>query len=124
MKSGDILQFLVDGREFEVAGGSNVTYRLSGFNNEHNPTGTGGMQTKRTRKLGGFDGLPIILDPTKQDLEYLQEIANKGDPVPMSMTLADGTTYSGDLGIEGDLDGSSGEGQIELTTRGPRFEQI
>lgn len=124
VRGGDISQLLINGRELDPVAEANVTYRLAGWKNENSPTGNGGMHTKRTRKLGGFDSLPISLDSGNEDLEFLQEIADAGEPVPMSMTKADGSTYSGDLTIEGDLDANTGDGQVELTAYGPQFEQI
>ena len=124
VRGGDISQLMIGGREMDPKKEANVTYRLSGFVNENEITGNGEMHTKQTRKLGGFESLPISLDPSRQDLEYLQETANNGEPVPMSMTLKSGQVYSGDLAIEGDLDGATGDGQVDLSALGPRFEQI
>lgn len=124
VRGGDITQLLIAGREFDPVQDANVTYRLSGFMNENTPTGNGGLHTKRTRKLGGFDALPISVDGSKKDLEFLQDLANEGTPVPMSMTHASGETYAGDLVIEGELDANTGDGQAEITALGPVFEQI
>lgn len=124
VRGGDITQLTIAGREFDVVTDANVTYRTNGFMNENTPTGNGGLHTKRTRKLGGFDSLPIDLDPSKKDLEYLQGLSDEGEPVPMAMTLAGGEIYSGDLVIEGELDANTGDGQVEVTALGPKFEQI
>lgn len=124
VRGGDITQLIINGRVFEVKADSNVTYRLSGVTNESEPTGAGGMHTTQRRKLGGFESCPISLDGTKQDLEFLQSFADTGEPGACSMTLANGITYSGDLTIEGDIDGSSGDGQVEISAMGPKFEQI
>lgn len=124
VRGGDILQLMAGGRELDPVVEANVTYRLAGFLNESIPTGNAGMHTKKTRKLGGFDSLPISVSPANQDLEYLQEQANTGEPIPWSMTLAGGVTYSGDLTIQGEVDANTGDGQVEITALGPRFEQI
>lgn len=124
VRGGDISQLLIGGREFEPVGDANVTYRLSGFSNETTPTGSGGVHTKQTRKLGGFDSLPISIDAEQEDLEYLQDIANSGEPVPMAMTLPSGRTYSGELTIQAEVDANTGDGQVEITALGARFEQI
>ncbi len=124
VRSGDIIQLTAAGREFDPAPDSNVTYRTSGWMNENTSTGNGGLHTKRTRKLGGFDSLPLSLDSEKKDLEYLQGLADAGVPVPWSMTLASGYIYAGDLVVEGELDANTGDGQVEVTALGPKFEQI
>ncbi len=124
VRSGDIVQLTIAGREFDPAADANVTYRTSGWMNENTPTGNGGLHTKRTRKLGGFDSLPLSVDAAKKDLEYIQALADEGEPVPMAMTLASGEIYSGDLVPEGELDANTGDGQVELTALGSKFEQI
>ena len=124
IRSGDIIQLTAAGREFDTAADANVTYRVGKWVNETTPTGNGGSATKRTRKLGGFDSLPLSIDSEKKDLEYLQGLADDGDPVPFTMTLASGYIYSGDLVIEGELDANTGDGQTEVTALGPKFEQI
>lgn len=124
VRGGDITQLLIAGRELDPVQDANVTYRLSGFMNENTPTGNGGLHTKRTRKLGGFDALPISIDASKKDLEYIQGLADEGEPIPMSMTLAGGEIYAGDLVIEGETDANTGDGQIEITALGQTFEQI
>ncbi|MDC7125777.1 MAG: hypothetical protein PQJ46_09425 [Spirochaetales bacterium] len=124
IRGGDIEQLLINGREFDSVAEANVTYRLGGWKNESSPTGNGGMHTKRTRKLGGFDSLPLSVDSENKDLEYIQDLIDDGEPVTISMTKADGITYSGDLTIEGDLDANTGDGQVEVSALGPTFEQI
>lgn len=124
VRGGDIQQLILWGRVFEVKADSNVTYRLGGYTTENEPTGSGGMHGTQRRKLGGFDSCPVSLDGTKQDLEYLQGKYNAGEPEACSMTLANGVTYAGDLAPEGELDGSSGDGQAEVSALGPKFEQI
>ncbi len=124
VRGGDIIQVMLFGREFDVAADSNVTYRLSGRQNESTPTGNGGMHTTQRQKLGGFDSLPISVDPSRGDVEFLQEKANAGEPGPCSMTLINGITYSGNLTIQGEIDPNTGDGQVEISALGPKFEKI
>jgi len=124
VRGGDILQLTADGRELDVAADANVTYREGGFINENTPTGNGGLHTKRTRKLGGFDSLPLSNDNSKGDLKYLQGKSNDGATVNWQMTLAGGEIWSGDLVPEGDIDANTGDGQVEISALGITFEQI
>jgi hypothetical protein len=89
-----------------------------------NPTGTGGVHNTGRRKLGGFESLPLSINPENEDLEFLQDVANGGEPVPMSITLVTGHTYSGKLTIQEAVDGTTGDGQVEITASGEKFEQI
>jgi hypothetical protein len=123
VRGSEIRQLIIAGREMDPVGEANVTYRLSGFKNESTPTGNGGVHTKQTRKLGGFDSLPLSVDPSRKDVEFIQALADAGLPVPVSMTTA-AATYSGDLVIEGDLDPNTGDGQLEISALGAKFEQI
>lgn len=124
VRSGDITQFTIGGRELAIRGEASVTIRISGFTSESAPTGNGELHTRRNRKLGGFESLPVSVDAAKGDLEYLQGVADKAEAVPVTMTLATGKTYSGALAIEGALDYDTAEGQVELSAVGPRFEVI
>jgi hypothetical protein len=124
IRSGDIRQFTIQGREFDPAPSANVTLVLSGLTNENQPTGNGQMHTAQRRKLGGFDGMTLSVDTSKQDYEFIQGIADTGESVPVTLTLADSRTYSGDLVVEGDLQHNAGDGTLELAMRGKTFEQI
>jgi len=114
---------MIGGREFDPAPETNVTYRLAGWTNESSPTGNGGMHTTQKRKLGGFESLTISVDPSRQDIEFLQEKIDAGEPVPCSMVFA-GYTYAGNLTIQGELDPNTGDGQVEIAALGPKFEKI
>ena len=123
LRSGDITQFSYAGREFDIKGGANVTYRLSGITMENKPTGNGGREAMGTVKLAGIDAMPISNDVDKKDYEFLQGKAD-GESYPINMTLIDGTTYSGNMAIEGDLDANTGDGQVEASFMGETLEQI
>lgn len=124
VRAGDIRQFTIQGREFDPAPETDVTIILAGFNNESQPTGNGQLHTTQRRKLGGFDGMTVSLDNGRQDLEFIQSIGDAGAEVPVTLTLADGVTYSGQLTLEGELQPNMGEGTVEIGMRGKVFEQI
>lgn len=123
IRGGDIQQILINGRSFDPANEGSANYKLSGVTNENLPTGNGKLHTNSRRKLGGFDGLGLSLDAERGDLEYLQEIWNDRVPVPVQITLSNGVVYSGDLAGEGELNGNSGDGTIEIAMLGEKFEQ-
>ena len=124
VRGGDILQVMIGGREFDPVNESNVVYRLSGKSNVTTPTGNGGTHTVQRLKLGGFDALPLSVDPSRGDVEYLQTLANNGEPVACSMTMINGTVYAGKLTIQEAIDANTGDGQVEITALGAKFEQI
>ena len=123
VRAADCEQIMLYGREFDPAPEGNITYRLSGKENESRPTGNGGLHTKQTNKLGGFENLDISVDPSRQDIEFLQEKANGGEPGPCSFRFL-GLTYSGDLTIQGAIDPTTGDGTVSLSAMGITFEQV
>jgi hypothetical protein len=125
VRAGDIRQLTVNNREMTVKGGdSNVDISTGKFNNEANSGGNGDMYITQRRKIPGFTDCPIVLDDTKQDLEYLQGISDNGEPVDVNMTLASGIVYSGPLSIVGELGKKTGDGTCSLEMRGDIFEQL
>ncbi len=124
VRGGDVAQVMLFDREFDPAEGSAVTLILSGYTSASTPTGNGKVHTKKTRKLGGFDGLAISCDIDKGDFEYLQEKSSSGETGNCSITLVTGDTYQGDLALEGDLNYSTDSGQVEVSARGAKFEKI
>jgi hypothetical protein len=124
IRSGDIRQFTIQGREFDPAPNTSVNVMLSGMTNENQSTGNGQLHTTQRRKLGGFDGMTLSIDASRQDYEFLQGISNAGVPVPVTMTLPGNQTYAGDLNVEGEIGHNAGDGTLELTMRGKTFEQI
>jgi hypothetical protein len=123
MKSGDITQFRYAGREFAIVGGEDITMRLSGWNIENTPNGDGSRHATGSRKLAGLDSVPIRIDNTRGDWEFLQE-KQDGSEYPLSITLFDGKTYSGQMAIEGELDYSTREGRCNVNFMGSKLEQI
>jgi len=123
LRGGDITQFNYAGRDFDIKTDSNITYRLSGITIENEPTGNGGRHATGRKKLAGIDSVPISNNVENKDYEFLQEKAD-GESYPITMSLIDGTTYSGNMAIEGDLDANTGDGQIEVSFMGETLEQI
>ena len=124
VRGGDIRQLIIAGRELDPANDADVSIMRQGFDNENLPTGNGKLHVNQKRKLAGFDGMEVSSDDVGQDLEYLQDISNAGDPVPVTLTLASGVTYSGSLSVEGEITKASSTGKIGFAMRGQSFEQI
>ena len=125
VKGGDIRQCTINGREFDVKGAdANVNIDLGGFANEASLNGNGSLSVLQRRKMAGFSDLPLMIDDEREDLEFLQDIANAGLTVPVNLTLASGVTYSGALMVIGDIMKATGDGSATLEMRGAKFEQI
>lgn len=121
-RGGDVRQVSIGGVEYDpVGGGGGYTAIFSGFVNTNTPTGNGGMHTNQSRKLGGFDGLQ--LSTTTEQYQALQDIADAGTVVPVSITVASGSVHSGQLLVEGDLNFDAVAGTVEISMRGPVYEE-
>jgi len=122
VKGGDVAQVIVDGVEYSpVGGGGGYTAIFGGFQNESTPTGNGGIHTNQNRKLGGFDGLQLSL--TTEEYQTLQSVADRGELVPVQVTIRSGAVHSGQLTVEGDLQYDGVAGTCELSMRGPVYEE-
>lgn len=124
VRGGDARQFIISGREFDPKAENSPTIILPGFIKENMPTGNGSMHTNAKRKLGGVDSAVVSIDALRQDQEFLQALADKGEDFPFSVTLASGVTYSGSGQFEGDLNFASNDGQLEFGFRSTKFEQL
>lgn len=123
IRAGDIAQLTINSREFDCAKEGSADLTLAGKTNELSLNGNGTAHIKQSRKPAGFSGLPISIDATRQDLEFLQDLSDTAESVPVIMTLVSGVAYSGSLAIVGDLNHGTGEGTLTLEMRGEAFEQ-
>lgn len=124
VRGGDIRQFTINGRTFGVQTEANVSVDKGGFTNELTVNGNGTSHITQRRKPAGIGDCPVSIDDAVQDLEFLQDIQNAGDAVPVTLSLASGVTYSGALVLVGDLMKVSGDGTLTLEMKGERFDQI
>lgn len=123
-RGGDVRQVIINGVEYDPVGGGNGGYTamFSGFSNENQPTGNGGMHTTSNRALGGFDGLALSV--TTEQYQQLVDIQTDAETVPVQVTVASGAVHSGELAIEGDLQMDGTAGTVEIAMRGPRYEEL
>ena len=85
----------VAGRPFAVAGDADVTLDLGGMQNEAQSNGDGSARYVQTRKVWSMTGVAISIDHSRGDLQYLQAIADAGEPVEIGILLAGNDYYSG-----------------------------
>lgn len=123
MKGGDVRQFVFGGREFDVAGEADFEIDLPGGVNEFKAAGNGKMYGTQKRKLGGIDGIEVVIDNSRGDQEFLAEKQADGNAETTTITLADGSAWVGALAIEGDLKYNSASGTAKMALRGMKWEQ-
>ena len=124
VRGGDIRQLTINGREFAVMAEASVVIDPGGFQNDGGLNGNGELHINQRRKLAGFSDCTVSADDELGDLEFLQSIADNGDTVPVTITLASNVTYSGQLSPWGELNKNTGDGVVTLEMRGAKFEKL
>lgn len=117
---GSIESISIRGRLFPVAADADVNRKLGGFENELQPNGDGSARLIKTRVPWLLDGLTVEIDEDRADQDFLQEIADDPDFVPVTITFASGATYQGRGTISGELQVSSQNATASFSLSGPR----
>lgn len=112
--AGSVQECSIKSRIFQVPADTDVKLKLGGKTNEGIPLGSGRSYVKQTAMVGEISGLIVALDHDNDDLQFLQDIANGGGFVPVTVTFADGNTFAGNGQIGGDLEGSTDKSSVEL----------
>ena len=89
--SGTIRKVALDGVTYIVPADINVTVNLSPFETEGQPT-SGDTMFKMTIRIPTAEGVTISASPSEQD--ELRKLAERLANFPMSITLADNSTYT------------------------------
>lgn len=104
---GSIESVTLKGREFPATADADVTRKLGGYENELQPNGNGTARNIKTRVLPAFTGITVECDDSRGDHEFLQDIADGEELVPVAVTYASGATYQGKGTIVGELGSSN-----------------
>ena len=118
--SGSIESLSVGARTFAVAADADANMILGGKENEMLPNGDGSTRQKKMRKNWSLTGVSVAIDHSKGDQEFLQERADSEILVACSITYADGSVYSGQGNVTGELASASADGVLPLELAGPK----
>lgn len=116
---GSIESISIRGRLFPVASDAEATKKLGGFENEVQSNGDGTARLVKTRVAWSIEGLQVEISDVRNDAEFLQEIADALEWVPVTMTLASGVTYQGTGTISDTIQSSSQNATATITLSGP-----
>jgi hypothetical protein len=116
---GSIESISIRGRLFPVASDAEATKKLGGFENEVQSNGDGGARLVKTRIPWGIDGVQVEISDARADAEFLQEIADGFDWVPITITLASGVTYQAKGTVSGEVGSSTQNATASITLSGP-----
>lgn len=92
---GSIQSVSINGRLFPVAADADTTRKLGGFENEVQSNGDGTARTIKTRVPWSLGGLQVEVDEDRADQQFLQQVADQPEPVPLAVTYASLRTYQG-----------------------------
>lgn len=115
---GSIETCSIKGRLFSVAADADAERDLGGFTNEVQSNGDGTARIVKTRKPWKLGGLSLSVDDDRADHEFLQQIADSKDFVPITITLASGVTFQGSGIITDDLAFSTEKSTADVTFMG------
>ena len=116
---GSLQSVALDGREFSIAADAESNRKLGGFENEVMATGDGTARLIKTRVPLSLDGLTLENDDDRGDQEFLQELADRNDFFPITITYASGGVYNATAQIVGEMQSSSQNATTAVTLAGP-----
>lgn len=107
---GSVQELSIDGRRFTPPADNDIGRVLGGFENEVLPNGDGSVRLKKERKPFKLDSVQAASDDELGDQEYLQEVADRHNLVPINITLVDGRVYQGVGQVIGEISYSTMNG--------------
>ena len=118
MASGAFESINIGGRRFAVDAEATVTYKLGGKINEVKPNGDGSFRQIKSVKTGALNAVPIVIDDTRDDEEYLQGLMDSNEFFTVAGTKVDGVVLKGTMQIVEDPETDTKEGTKELSFMG------
>lgn len=101
--AGSMESVTIDGRSFAVTADADVSRKLGGFENAVEANGDGTARTVKTRMPWSLTGVVIEIDDTQADQEFLQNLQDSNNDVPVTGTYVSGVTYQGVGQIVGEV---------------------
>lgn len=92
---GSVREISVKNRIFAVTADADVNVKTGGKENDVQANGDGTARAVQTQVPWGLDGASLVIDPDTEGLEYLQDIVDAGEFVPIAITFVSGVVYSG-----------------------------
>lgn len=116
---GSIESISIKGRNFPVASDAEANRKLGGFENEVQANGDGTARIVKTRVPWSLDGVTVEIDDGRGDQEFLQQIADGNEFVPIAITFASGLTYQGQGTVTGEIQAGSQAATASIGLMGP-----
>ncbi|WP_432631798.1 hypothetical protein [Brachyspira sp.] len=99
---GPIRDVTIEGRTFQVDGENEVEMFLGGWTNEVVANGDGSARLIKSPKAGQANKLPLVIDDSRGDEAFIQEIMNRHEFIKISFTDINEHVYAGEMQLVGD----------------------
>lgn len=116
---GSIQAITIRARIFPVAADADATLKLGGWENEVASNGDGTARLIKTRVPWRIDSVPVEINHSRADAEFLKEIADGFDFVPVTIELASGVVYEGTGQLSEEVTSSTQSATATITLVGP-----
>ena len=115
---GSVESISLDGRTFSVTADSDVSKKFGGFENEIQMNGDGTSRIIKTRVPLSIEGLVISVDDDRGDREFLNELSQRSDFFPFTITLASGAIYQASVQLVGEVQSSTQNSTAQIALHG------
>lgn len=116
--SGPAESIIIAGRTFTCDADADVKITLSGYSNEMKANGDGSSRAVKKREVGKVEGVTIVIDPDRGDMEFLKEKQDSFELISFTLTLCSGVVYSGEGQITDRPEYQVKEGTAEIKIEG------
>lgn len=115
---GSIESISIEGRSFAVTADAESNRKLGGYENEVQANGDGTARLIKTRTNWMLDGVNIEIDDSRNDHEYLQNLANQSAFASFVISYASGIAWQGTGQLTGEMQASSQSATMSLSIMG------
>lgn len=115
---GSVESITVAGREFPMTGDAVINRKNGGYENDVDPNGDGSGRILKTRTMPMLGGIVTECDESRDDHQYMQDIANSNNYAIVAITYADGTVYEGSAIVTGELQHNSDKATLSYDMKG------
>ncbi len=116
---GSIESLTIRNRVFPVASDAEANRKLGGFENEVQSNGDGSARMIKTRVPWSLTGVEVEVNDDRADAEFLKEVADSPDFVPITITFVSGVTYQGSGQLTDTVEVSSQKATASISLMGP-----
>ena len=118
MAGGSVQGISIDGRNFAATADSDVGRMLGGFSNEVEANGDQTSRLIKTAMPWQLGSVVLNCDDSRGDHEFIQNISDGFDFVPITITTVNNDVYQGSGQIVGDLTNQSHSTTLTFDIKG------